>query len=160
MANLPLHNSMVKRYETISGTHNYVFGFTYKKNIYACVCENFTDLASVTCLDKASRNGGSSLRFKPNTGIKNLLFTLASRSAVVCSAEFFDGQMQGFKGNRGELFETLVFEFFGGVQNTVKNADFTSGGDGVINGVDYQVKFEKATFCNEFSLSNLENKVR
>lgn len=160
MANLPLHNSMVKRYETISGTHNYIFGFTYKKNIYACVCENFADLASITCLDKASRNGGCSLRFKPNTGIKNLLFTLANRSAVVCSAEFFDGQMENFKGNRGELFERLAFEFFGGTQNTVKNADFTTGGDGVINGVEYQVKYDKATFCSEFSLQNLENKAR
>jgi len=160
MMNLPLQNSMVKRYEAISGTHNYIFGFAYKKNIYACVCENFADLVSVTYLDKASRNGGTSLRFKPNTGIKNLLFTLASRSAVVCSAKFFEAQMENFKGNRGELFEKLAFEFFGGVQNTVKNADFTTGGDGVINGVDYQVKFEKATFCSEFSLSNLENKVR
>ena len=49
----------------------------------------------------------------------------------------------------------MVTEHFG--QTWEKdNVPFTKDGDITVNGTAYQIKFQKATFCNEKSIANLE----
>ena len=45
--------------------------------------------------------------------------------------------------NCGECFEWLLAEMFGGSQNEKSNLKHTEGGDLVIDGISYQVKYEK-----------------
>ena len=53
------------------------------------------------------------------------------------------------------MFEKMVTEYFG--QVWVKdNVPFTQDGDITVNRVAYQIKFQKATFCNAKSIANLE----
>ena len=160
MKNIALFKNMIDRYEAVAYTHEYIWGFEYKGNIYMTVTDG-TVLPFVTCLDKASRGCGMALRFCPKVDQKVFLLT---SSKPLCSAKYFNelceekylnekGEMT--KYNRGEVFEKLVTEHFN--QVWVKdNVPFTKDGDLTVNGTAYQIKFEKATFCNEKSIANLE----
>ena len=151
--NTTLYNNLIDRYNKISYTHNYIFGFTYKGNVYACKSSSEV-LPYILTLDKASRGAGYAIRFKPNTSQK--LFLLKS-SEVICSVKYFEEMTADSKYNRGEIFEKIITENAGQVW-TKDNLKFTEAPDVEIEGIGYQVKFEKATFTNEKSLSSLEKK--
>ena len=74
---------------------------------------------------------------------------------VLCSVNYFESVKADCKYNKGEVFEKLVTEFYG-QEWTKDNVPFTVDGDLTVNGTAYQIKFEKATFCNEKSLANLK----
>lgn len=153
MKNTAMMKNLIDRYNKVSYTHNYIFGFTDRDNVYM----TFTDesmLPYVCMLDKSSRNCGYALRFKPNKSQKEILKMAGAR--LMCSVEYFNSICADSKYNRGEVFEKLVTEKF---DQTWKkdHVPFTEAGDIEINGVAYQIKFEKATFCNEKSIANLES---
>ena len=146
--NLFLH--LINLYDMKAYTHFYIFGFEYKGLVYM-VCTNSSLLPQILTLDKASRGAGYSLRFKPTTQQKLFLLTHAK---VLCSKEYFEELVAESKYNRGEVFEKLITEYFG--QTWVKdNIPFTDAGDIEVNGVAYQIKYEKATFASEKSLARL-----
>lgn len=141
-----MKTTMIRFYNDKAGAHNYIMGFTYKKRIWAVVCDAEVAL-SVLKLDKASRGAGMSLRFKPNTG--NKLDLIANGTVIeLCSAEMFKSLVAESKYNKGEIFEKLITEYFG--QEWEKdNICFTEKGDINVDGTEYQIKFEGATFITE-----------
>lgn len=153
MTNIALFANLIDRYNALAYTHQYIWGFAYKHNIYIA----FTDkqMMPIVCtLDKASRGAGYALRFCPTTSQKLALMPSAT---LLCSEKFFNEQVAESKYNNGEIFEKMVTEYFG--QVWIKdNVPFTEAGDIEVDGIAYQIKFQKATFCNEKSLVNLENK--
>ena len=154
MINTTLHANMIDRYNTLSYTHNYIFGFEFNGTIYASEC-TADDLAYITTLDKASRGAGIALRFTPNKQQK--IYLMSKNSSPVCSVKMFNELVENSPYNRGEIFEKLLTEAAG--QVWVKdNIPFTDDGDLTVNGIAYQIKFQKATFTNEKSLINLEGK--
>ena len=150
MMNLALYNDMIKKYNDAAFTHEYIFGFQYKGNVYMATV-NASVLPVILTLDKASRGAGYALRFKPNNAQKLVLLPYAE---LLCSVKFFDEAYVDSKYNRGEIFEKLVTEKFGQVWEK-DNVPFTEDGDVTVDGVAYQIKYEKATFCNEKSLQSL-----
>lgn len=152
MTNTTLFKSMIDRYNEHAFTHEYIWGFYYKGNVYMTIT-NSSVMALVCKLDKASRGAGYSLRFCPNTAQKLLL--LADHSTeLVCSKAYFDETVANSKYNKGEIFEKMVTEKFG--QIWVKdNIPYTEAGDIEVYGTVYQIKFEKATFTNEKSLARM-----
>lgn len=149
--NTTLYSNLIDRYNAISFTHHYIFGFTYKGNVYACKTTSEV-LPYILTLDKASRGAGYTIRFKPNTTQK--LFLLKN-SEVICSVKFFEELTAESKYNRGEIFEKIIIENAGQVWKK-DNLKFTEAPDVTINNIGYQIKFEKATFVNEKSLASLE----
>jgi hypothetical protein len=148
------HFSMVKRYNEAAATHNYIFGFAYKKTVYAVTCMHMTAeaLEAVTCMDYDSRSRTASLRFNPKNELKAAL--LAMGAQVVCDEATFEATVKASKYNRGEIFEKLVTEAAG--QEWAKdNVPFTEDGDLTVDGIKYQIKYTKATFANEKSLAGL-----
>ena len=145
-----LFKTMIDRYNHAAYTHHYIWGFEYKGTVYMA----HTDAAVmpyICKLDKASRGAGMALRFCPKTEQKVLLLPYAE---VLCSAKYFDEVKAECGYNKGETFEKLVTEHYG--QTWVKdNVPFTVDGDLTVDGVAYQIKFDRATFCNEKSLANL-----
>ena len=132
-------------------THRYILGFRLNKMIYFVVVDA-KELDFVTKLDKASRGAGYSLRFKPNKAQKNLMMSLDAK--VLCSEKFFDELVEMSKYNRGEVFEKLITEYFG--QTWVKdNIPYTEAGDIEVDGIAYQIKFEKATFITEAQMMRM-----
>lgn len=145
MKNITLFKKMVEFYNTKAFTHNYIFGFNYKGNVYM-VKTTSKVLAYVLKLDKASRGKGYSLRFKPNNKIREML--LAEGAELICSVEMFKSLVADSKYNKGEIFERLVTEWFG--QEWEKdNIPFTDDGDLTVDGIAYQIKYEQATFITE-----------
>ena len=149
--NTALHISLINRYNAVAFTHEYIWGFIYKKNVYMAITSSDV-MPFVTCLDKASRGAGYALRFCPNADQK---VALMPNAELLCSETYFNEQVASTKYNKGEIFEKMVTEFFG--QKWEKdNVPFTEDGDITVNGIAYQIKFQKATFCNEKSIANLE----
>lgn len=138
-------------YNNKAFTDKYILGFRLNGVIYMVICAREL-VDKVTCLDKASRGQGYSLRFKPNKAQKMLLMTGA---VVLCSEKFFDDMVAESRYNRGEIFEKLVTEYYGQVWEK-DNVPFTEDGDITVDGIAYQIKFEKATFTNEKALANLK----
>lgn len=147
-----IKRTLIQFYNKHAFTHNYILGFRMNGNIYYVIVDA-KELDFVTKLDKASRGAGYSLRFKPNKAQKNYLMSLGAE--VLCSEELFDGLKTMSKYNFGELFEKLVTEMNG--QTWVKdNVPFTEDGDLTVDGVAYQLKFEKATFITEAQMMRME----
>lgn len=150
MTNPTLFKSLIDRYNAVAYTHQYIWGFSYKGNIY--MARTSAEAMPFVCkLDNASRGCGFALRFCPTNAQK--IFLLAS-ATVLCSSIYFESEVANSIYNRGEIFEKMVTEYFG--QEWEKdNVPFTEDGDITVDGIAYQIKFQKATFCNEKSIANL-----
>ena len=143
-------NEMINAYNSVAYTHNYIFGFAFNGTVYS-VNTGAEMLSEILKLDTASRGCGKALRFCPTKEIK---INLVSIATPLCSVEVFTAEVENSKYNKGEIFEKLVTEKFGQVWEK-DNVPFTQAGDIEVDGTAYQIKFEKATFCNEKSLANL-----
>lgn len=151
MTNTALFINLIDRYNKVAYTHNYIWGFEYKGNVYMAITKSDM-MAHVCTLDKASRGAGYALRFKPTTAQK---LALMAGAQVICSKKFFDETVAESKYNKGEIFEKMVTEYFG--QKWEKDSvPFTQAGDIEVEGIAYQIKYQAATFCNEKSIANLE----
>lgn len=138
-------------YHKLAFTDQYIMVYDVKGTIYFTICDRHM-VDRVTCLDKASRGQGYSLRFKPNFDQKLLL--MSENVTPLCSKKFFEEQVATSKYNRGEIAEKLITEYAG--QTWEKDTEkFNTAGDIIWNGISYQIKFEKATFTNEKTLRNL-----
>jgi len=151
MTNTALFQNLINRYNAVAYTHRYIWGFTYAHNVYMAITTSEA-MPFVCKLDKASRGAGMALRFCPNMEQKIVLMAGAQ---VLCSEKYFNELVAESKYNNGEIFEKLVTEHFGQVWEK-DNIPFTDAGDIEVEGVPYQIKFQKATFCNEKSIANLE----
>jgi hypothetical protein len=112
------------------------------------------DIVPTICTqDIASRNGGYSIRFKPTKKQKKFLINTYP-TKILCSEKYFKEISQTEKYNKGEIFEKMVTEYY--KQEWQKdNTPFTDDGDITIDNIPYQIKFQKATFCNEKTLMGL-----
>lgn len=146
--NTTIYRDLISKYDALSYTHEYIFGFESNGAIVFTFASS--DLLPYICkLDRASRGAGYSLRFKPDYQQKELL--KLRELTVLCSADFFRSTVKNSKYNAGEIFEKMVTEWFG--QEWKKDhTPFTKAGDIEIEGISYQIKFEKATFTNEKTL--------
>ena len=138
-------------YNRTAYAHSYIYGFRFKGVIYFVIVKAQM-LDHLTKLDKASRGAGYSLRFKPDRTQKNLLMTC--EPIALCSEEFFDELCKMSKYNFGELFEKLITEM-NGQEWTKDNVPFTEDGDLTVDGIAYQLKFEKATFITEAQMMRM-----
>ena len=151
MMNTALFVNLIDRYNAVAYTHQYIWGFICNGNVYMAITDS-TYMAHVCKLDKASRGAGYALRFCPNVQQK---MALMPKAELICSKKFFEETVAACKYNKGEVFEKMVTEHFGQVWEK-DNVPFTKGGDITVDGMAYQIKFEKATFCNEKSIASLE----
>ena len=154
-----MYNAVIKKmlqdgYNSIAFTDKYILGWVVDHVVYMAVCDRGT-VDAVTSLDMASRGAGYALRFKPNKSQKMLLMTCGA--VALCSEKYFNDMVNSTIYNRGEIFEKLVTEHYGQYWEK-DHIPFTEAGDIDVDGVAYQIKFEKATFTNEKSLKSLMNK--
>ena len=151
MMNTALFVNLIDRYNAVAYTHQYIWGFICNGIVYMALTDS-TYMAHVCKLDKASRGAGYALRFCPNVQQK---MALMPKAELICSKKFYEETVAACKYNKGEVFEKMVTEHFGQVWEK-DNVPFTKGGDITVDGMAYQIKFEKATFCNEKSIASLE----
>ena len=152
--NTTIFQKLINGYNALSFTHNYIFGYEYKGNVYA-TSVTAEVLPYILKLDKASRGAWYALRFCPTVEQK-LFLMMQNTTGVICSSEYFKTEVANSIYNNGEIFEKLVTEKFGQVWEK-DNIPYTEAGDIEVDGVAYQIKFQKATFTNEKSLARMEN---
>lgn len=151
MKNNEIKKTLIQFYNKNAFTHEYILGFRLNGSIYYVIV-NGRELDFVTKLDKASRGAGYALRFKPNKAQKSYLMSFNAQ--VLCSEEMFDSLCEMSKYNKGEIFEKLITEL-NGQEWTKDNVPFTEDGDLTVDGVAYQIKFEKASFINEAQMMRM-----
>ena len=154
MTNTNKKDELIQRYTKLSAVHNYLYGFIYQGNVYA-----YATTTVEAILDKASskNGGGYSLRYRPTAKQKAEIVEKAETKLVITEPEFMEiVEGLGYKRpNKGEGFEKMIVEK--SKQEWKKDvAPFTERGDVVIDGIDYQVKFEKATFASEIQIARFE----
>jgi len=144
--------AMVKFYNMLSYTHFYMVAFNWQ-NMVTVAYINGDQLADITTLDKASRGAGKSLRFKPTKAQKTYMIN-ECETFTLCKVEELEELTNASKYNKGEIVEKLITELFG--QTWEKdNIPFTEDGDLTVNGIAYQIKYEKATFINEKQMARM-----
>jgi len=142
---------LINDYNEVAYAHHYIWGFEFKGTVYMAITDS-TCLPFVCKLDRASRGAGMALRFCPTTDQK---VALMAKAEPLCSVKYFAEMCDSCKYNKGETFEKMVTEYFG--QEWVKdNVPFTKAGDIEVDGIAYQIKYQRATFCNEKSIANLK----
>lgn len=164
MENIAVKKYLVDAYNNMAGTHSYIFGYVMAHMVYAAVVNEGAELLPyISSVDKASeKNGGTyQLKYKPNKAQLATLIASADEIRPICSEEYLENLYIESKAqpkhrhNRGQLFEGLVQNAFGGKLSDKANAKFTDCGDININGVEYQIKYLKATFTDERTINNL-----
>ena len=145
-------------YNRLAYTHHYIFGYAIKGMVYAArVMDGNTILPYIASLDRASsKNGGTySIKYKPNMEKIAIIMAHAVEIRPICTVDYMENLFANSKLNRGQIFENMVIDAWGGAPVGGKNAKFTDCGDMVVDGIHYQVKFNKATFTDERTLKNL-----
>lgn len=138
-------------YEKYTSVHNYIVGFRANGKIWAYTCD-FCAMMNACKLDAASRGAGACIRFKPSAPLKKAM--VIAGAVMVTDEATFEELVNSSIYNKGEIFEKLVTEWYG--QEWKKdNIPFYQQGDINVNGVEYQIKFEKATITNERQMNRV-----
>lgn len=150
---------LVSGYNRHAYTHNYIVGVKRDGLVYACVCCNF-DLAMLAKAEKGSSHSDDSwcLRWRANEGHREQVFAAAEQVFAVCTVDELErvaAEISTGRKNRGSAFEKVLTEHYGQVWNK-DSLPFYKGADLVVDGVDYQVKYEGCNFTNEKTLRELE----
>ena len=149
-----MKKQLAKSYTANAYTHEYVLTFNVDGFFYAYVVTMDADeLANVAKLDKASRNGGYSIRFRPTNAEKRAF--VRNGAQRIMSTTMFNELFNGHKYNRGETAEMIVTEQMFGQTWEKDSVPFNEGADIYTDEHAYQHKHEGATFCNERTLANL-----
>ena len=153
---------LLEKYHGLSYTSNYIMGRPVGGLVYAARLKgvDVATLMTVATLSKASsKNGGTlSVRFQPNLEQWAYITAHAVEIKVICTVEFLEKWAKKYGKNKGQAFEILTCEAWGGELESKPNAKFTEAGDMYINGEAYQAKYYKATFTDEKTLMNLEGR--
>ena len=154
MTNTTMLNHLITKYHEFAYTDKYIVGFTYKKVVYYGFM-NGRDLEKYISLSRASskNGGGYCTKFTPRNDEK---LAMLPNCKVLCSEARFEEICSGNKYNKGENFEKIITEMYG-MEWEKDTVPFTVAGDIVIDGVAYQVKFQKASFCTEQQIERLAN---
>lgn len=139
--------TLIRWYRQMNCSEMYILGFIRNHRVYLIHYDGEIPPRYIRYC-QASRGMGGQIRFDPLVKYKDQLI----RKGATCigdESELFPASCK----NRGELFKKLVFEMAG--QEWQKDCvPCWVAGDINIDGVEIQIKFEKATFTNEQKIKN------
>lgn len=150
---------LINEYNKLAFTHSYIFGYACGGVVYSArVMDARSLLPFLTYVDRASSKNGRthSLKYRPNSKQWTMVCAQAEEIKTICTVEYLENMRANTRKNKGQLFEELVARAYNGELETKSNLKFNNGGDMVLNGVAYQIKYIKATFTDERTLMNLK----
>lgn len=136
-------------YNKLNKADKYIIGFIFGGNVFFVIVD---DIDNYIKLDRASRNNGYSLRLNLTKAAKIQLLTL--NPIYLCKANHFCKVVKNSQYNKGEIFEKMVFSKFHKKWKK-DNIPFYISGNMKYKGVQYQIKFERATLTNEKQIKRL-----
>ena len=136
-----------------SATHNYIFGVEHNGKVSAYMIGLDYDGFKLMFSDKPTESKRCTIvKYRSSAKKISYLELNATQRIEIGSIEYLKAMRRTrvnrfgkeYVENCGECFEWLLAERFGVKQNEKANLKFTDGGDLEINGVSYQVKYERA----------------
>lgn len=132
-------------YEKFNKAEKYIIGFSHKGMVYMETVDHLNP--DMVTLESASKNQGTSLRFRPRSAHKA---EMLMKAICLGTLEMLIDE----KYNKGEMFEKAVTEYYG--QEWQKdNVPFHKAGDINVDGVEIQIKFEKAALATSKTIEKL-----
>lgn len=150
---LALANEWFNTYMERSASKLFMIGGIVKDVVMFAICEP-KDLKENLTIQEGSdkENNSRTLRL---TFSKDLKKKVAKTGIVLATKEEFETFAKELGGNgkmnRGKALEKLIFNYYG-QDWKADNKEYTEYADIVVNGVNYQIKTDKATFLNESEL--------
>lgn len=156
-SNEEIKRTILERLAEVEYTDVYAFAIRDEKMVKAVIVENASEvLPLVTYCERNSASHGAVWGVRMNNAKEtfSVLKDYAREIIPMCSVKeferlFAEQKENGYRGNRGNLFEDMFAEYTNGVQNENKSAKCTECGDVVVNGEHIQVKFWNATITTE-----------
>ena len=155
-----MKSELIKFYHAHAFTDNYILGVEIGGNVYAVKKKmSLADMERFLTTQTASRGQGMALKFAPTKAQKAEILA-DGNATILCSKTYLEKLVESTRWNRGQIFEKLVTEK-AGQSWKADNIPFTKAGDIEIDGVAYQIKYQKASFLSEgqmFRLMEKDNK--
>lgn len=156
------YETMKNYYLENSKSEKFILGFYTQSGIYMLIvpCEENV-LDEISNFERAS--GGNCYKTRGNTQrtdvvriylaslkkARKLASQYNSELIYLCSQNAFDYNAKQFKYNKGYYFESLVCDYFGlDWEYTKQDIQGLFLSDITVNGINYQIKFNKATLIS------------
>jgi len=133
---------MFARYVARDASDAYIVGFIHHEMVYIIKMNELPERFVKLNRTSSHHHGIRALRMKLTTADKESL--LAAGAEIFGKAEI----LQDARWNKGQMLQKLIMERAGQTWRP-DNKPFWEGGDVVIDGVDYQVKFDGAQLVTE-----------
>jgi len=145
---------MINAYNAHSASHTYALGFVQGGDLYVAKL-NFAQLSRYFKLDRASKSHGGMLKIR-------IRMSASDRAELSYTAEKLGAEdllTADPAHNKGENFERILTERWTRQTWVKDNVPFWVAGDLQVNGVEIQVKLDKAELTNEKLLGRLASMV-
>lgn len=139
-------------------THYYIIGVEWQGNVEVYLIELSVDGLALIFSDKPTYSKGQAVvKYRHSKAKRDYLIANAIDSFTLCTIDELKARCrtkvkkngESYVENCGECFEWQMAERFGVKQNDKANLSYRDGGDLVINGIHYQVKYERAGIAVE-----------
>jgi hypothetical protein len=143
---------MKNHFET-AATHNYIMGVEHNGKVTAyAVTLDFSGFCFLFSDKPTESKRATVVKYRSNKAKREYLASHATAVYEVCTIEELKSSCRvktnrygkTYTENCGECFEWLMAKLMGGRQNDKANLKYTDGGDITVNGIAYQVKYERA----------------
>ena len=148
---------ILDRLAMVESTHTYAFAIRDNKMVKAVIIENADEvMPMITVCERNSKSHGGvyGVRIWNSKKAFEIMKEYAREIITLCTVEEFERRYKeekenGFKGNRGNLFEIIFAEITGAEMNDNPTAKCTECGDVRLNGEEIQLKLWNATVTTE-----------
>lgn len=143
----------IENYYNTASTHYNIIGTARNGYVKAYLINLDLDGYKVIFSDKPCKSSRQIvIKYRSSKVKVNYLTSHALQIIDLCTEEelkakcrtLINKKGEEYTENCGECFEWLMAEYFGVKQNDKSNLSYRDGGDIVINGIPYQVKYEKS----------------
>ena len=150
-------------YNKLAGCHKYLVFFLYGGNVYMSECDRIAPRWCGEARESHRKNkageitGGGEQKWRMNLTRKHKEELLHKGAEIVCSKEEFENIPYSNKGQKCEYWLHEQYDLGTYKPDSLR---FDKGGDVVINGIEYQVKFENASLTNVRTLRKAQDDAR
>lgn len=143
----------IDTYFFTSATHHYCIGVEHRGHVTAYLVHLDLNGLRLIFSDKPTQSKRQLvIKYRSNSAKRAYLEEHATQVLDLGTLDAFKASRRvrlnkdgkPYVENCGEYFEYRIAEWFGVAQNELSNLKYTDGGDLVINGIAYQVKYERS----------------
>lgn len=148
--------NFMRYYRKLSGADAYIIFFIYKKMVYMAKIAHIQPRWVFQTRESSDKGGGEKFMMNIKKAEKLWLIDHGAE-AVMTEAEF---NTLPYEENNGWRCEYWLHEAYGLGEYTPDHKPFDECGDVKLDGIEYQVKFQKASMTTVKTLHNAQKRAR